>query len=67
MSFASSNQSAFASIKHPDILFPLDRFENFLRGLGWDPSEWIEFWLAHGGHKIAAEYLATGTKLDWIW
>ncbi len=67
MTFAASNQSAFESIKHPDILFTLDRFEDFLLGIGWDLSEWIEFWLKHNGQNLASSSLASGTKVDWIW
>ncbi len=67
MSFSYLNKSPFECIKHPDISFPLDSFETLLLDIGWDASDWINFWLTHNGKNLAASSLASGTKLDWIW
>ncbi len=67
MSFRSSNQPAFECLKHPDISFPLDRFEVLLHNIGWESSKWIDFWLTNNGTNLASSFLAPGTKIDWIW
>ena len=67
MSFILSSKSLFSCINHPDIEFPFERFDALLRDVGWESSEWIDFWLKHDGPNLASSSLATGTKLDWIW
>ncbi len=67
MSSSSSDHPSFESIKHPDILFRGERLYELLRDIGWDPSDWIDFWLTHDGQNIAFSSLASGTKIDWIW
>ncbi len=50
-----------------DIIRPFNSFNLLLRDLGWEPSEWFNYWLENRGEDLAKSYLAEGTKLDWVW
>ncbi len=48
-------------------LFSLDNFNALLIHLGWEPSEWISYWMQNQGDKLASSFWPEGTKNDWIW
>lgn len=60
--------SPWSTVGNPDILFPLDKFECLLQGIGWnDSSKWVDHWKQYGAPDIALSYWAPGTKSDWFW
>tara|TARA_B100001996_G_C18612111_1_gene574148 strand:- start:247 stop:1269 length:1023 start_codon:yes stop_codon:yes gene_type:complete len=47
--------------------FPENNLARLLGQLGWEYSEWIDYWIENNGSNLANTFWPSGTKLDWIW
>ena len=55
-------------MRHLNIQFPLDKFENLINQIGWETlDEWFDFWNAKKEILSIDEFWDNGVNEDWIW
>ena len=55
-------------MKDLKIEFPLDKFENLIRQMGWETlDEWFDFWETKKEILSINKFWDSGVNEDWIW
>ncbi len=63
------NESYFFSSNFGDneSTFSSNSFKLLLKDLNFECNDWINYWKARGGEKLAFNYWSNGIRPDWIW
>ncbi len=60
--------SPWSDPKDPEILFPINSFEELLSSFGWkNAKDWLHLWLNRNCLSLAKTHWHKSTKRDWLW